>query len=172
MTHIRESKEELSAVRELDQHLPLRRHAPVHGQLRIGDRPVTVAGLRIDSVIVACAVSSGIHAALVPDHFKEGTGAGVGFVVATVLLGVLAVVVTRSPSQVALAGAAAVFAGLIASYLLAITTGVPVLHPDVEAVDGLAVFTKAVEAIGFVAAASLVKRPSSRTLPQPKGILT
>jgi hypothetical protein len=133
---------------------------------------VTITALRIDSVIVACAVSAGIHAALAPDHFKEGIGAGVGFVVATVLLGVLAVVLTRSPSQVAFGAAAAVFAGLIVSYLLVIATGVPVLHPDVEAVDGLAVFTKVVEAIGLVATASLVKRPSSRTLLQPKGTLT
>jgi hypothetical protein len=133
---------------------------------------VTITALRIDSVIVACAVSAGIHAALAPDHFKEGIGAGVGFVVATVLLGVLAVVLTRSPSQVAFGAAAAVFAGLIVSYLLVIATGIPVLHPDVEAVDGLAVFTKVVEAIGLVATASLVKRPSSRTLLQPKGTLT
>jgi hypothetical protein len=133
---------------------------------------VTITALRIDSVIVACAVSAGIHAALAPDHFKEGIGAGVGFVVATVLLGVLAVVLTWSPSQVAFGAAAAVFAGLIVSYLLVIATGVPVLHPDVEAVDGLAVFTKVVEAIGLVATASLVKRPSSRTLLQPKGTLT
>ena len=62
--------------------------------------------------------------------------------------------------------------GLIASYGLAITTGVPVLHPVVEAVDGLALFTKAVEGIGAVAAASLVRRPSFTLLTQPKGTLT
>ena len=133
---------------------------------------MTITGLRTDIVILACAVSAGIHAALAPDHFKEGTGAGVGFVVATVLLAVLAVVLTRNPSQIALAGTAAVFVGLIASYALAITTGLPVLHPDVEVFDGLALFTKAVEAIGLVTAASLVRRPSLLTYPQPKGTLT
>jgi hypothetical protein len=133
---------------------------------------VTITGLRIDIVIVACAVSAGIHAALAPEHFKESIGAGVGFVVAAVLLGVLVVVLTRSPSRVAFAGAAAVFAGLIVSYLLVITTGVPVVHPDVEVVDGLAVLTKVVEAIGFVTAVSLVGRPSALTLLQPKGTLT
>jgi hypothetical protein len=51
---------------------------------------------------------------------------------------------------------ALVFAWLIASYLLAITTGVPVLHPDVEPVDGLALFTKAVEVAGLAASLSLL----------------
>jgi hypothetical protein len=80
------------------------------------------------------------------DHFEEGTGAGLGFVVATVLLAVLAVVLTRKPSQLALFGTAAV---------------------------GLALFTKAVEAAGVVLAASLLRRPSlAITLTQPKGTLS
>ena len=133
---------------------------------------MTISELRIDIVILACAVSAGIHAALVQDHFEEGTGAGVGFVVATVLLASLAVVLTRHPSQPALVATAAVFIGLIVSYGLVLTTGVPVLHPEIEAVDGLALFTKAVEAIGLVTAASLVRRPSFLTHPQLKGTLT
>jgi hypothetical protein len=128
---------------------------------------MTLAELRTDIAILACAVSAGIHAALVPAHFEEGTGAGVGFVVATVFLAVLAVVLTRNPSQLALVATAALFVGLIVSYALVISTGVPVLHPEVEPVDGLALFTKVVEAIGLVTATSLVRRPS--LLPQPKG---
>jgi hypothetical protein len=133
---------------------------------------MTLAELRTDVIILACAVSAGIHAALVPDHFKEGTGAGVGFVVATVVLVVLAVVLTRNPSQLALVATVAVFAGLIVSYALVLTTGVPVLHADVEAIDGLALFTKAVEAIGLVTATSLIRKPSLLTALQPKGTLT
>jgi CHASE2 domain-containing sensor protein len=133
---------------------------------------MTLAELRTDVIILACAVSAGIHAALVPDHFRDGTEAGVGFVVATALLAVLAVALTRNPSQLALVGTAAVFTGLIVSYALAVTTGVPVLHPDVEAVDGLALFTKAIEIAGLATAASLVRRPSLATLPQPRGTLT
>jgi hypothetical protein len=129
---------------------------------------VTLSELRTDLVILSCAIGAGIHGALVPDHFEEGTGAGLGFVVATVLLAVLAVVLTREPTQLAVLGTAAVFAGLITSYALVITTGVPVLHPDVEAVDGLALFTKAVEAVGLVLATSLLRRPS---LTRPKGAL-
>lgn len=131
------------------------------------------AELRTDLVILACAISAGIHGALVRDHFGEGTGAGLGFVAATVLLAVLAVVLTRKPMQLALLATAAVFAGLIASYALVLTTGFPVLHREPEAVDALALFTKAIEAIGLLLAASLLRRPSlAFTLTQPKGTAT
>lgn len=133
---------------------------------------MTLSELRGDIVILACAVSAGIHAALVPAHFREGTGPGVGFVVATVLLAALAVVLTRSPSQLALAGATTVFVGLFFGYAFASTTGIPVFHPDVEPVDGLAVFTKAVELIGLFTASSLIGRPLRATFPSPKGTLT
>ena len=134
---------------------------------------MTLAELRTDIVIVACAVSAGIHGALVQDHFQEGTGAGLGFVAATVVLAVLAVVLTYRPTQAAFLAAAATFAGLIAAYALVIWTGVPVLHPEREAADGLALFTKAVEVTGVVAALSLLRWPSlSLALPHPKGTLT
>lgn len=134
---------------------------------------MTLAELRTDLIILACAISAGIHGALVSDHFEEGTGAGVGFLVATVLLAVLAVALTRKPTQLALLGTAAVFTGLIVSYALVITTGVPVLHPETEAVDGLALFTKAIEALGLVLAASLLRRPSlAITFTQSKRRLT
>ena len=71
------------------------------------------------------------------------------------------------------AAAALVFAGLLGSYVLATTTGVPVLHPEPEPVDGLALATKAFEAVGLVTALSLLRRrPLSITLIQPKGTLT
>jgi hypothetical protein len=134
---------------------------------------VRPAELRIDLVILTCAISAGIHGALVRDHFEEGTGAGLGFFAAAVLLAVLAVVLTRKPRQAALLATAAVFAGLIASYALVLTTGFPVLHPEPEAVDPLALFTKAIEAIGLVLAASLLLPPSlAITLTRPKGTLT
>lgn len=133
-----------------------------------------LAELRGDVVILACAVSAGIHGALAPDHFDEGTGAGAGFVVAAVGLVVLAIGLTRhAESERLLACAMVVFLGLLASYLLAVTTGLPVLHPDPEPVDGLALATKAIEAVGVLAAWSLLRRPhASLTLQQPKGTLT
>jgi hypothetical protein len=110
---------------------------------------VTPAELRVDAIILACAISAGIHGALVREHFAEGTGAGMGFVVSTVLLAVLAVALTRNPSQPVLLATAAVFAGLLAAYAAVITTGLPLLHPEREAVNGLALFTKAVEIGGL-----------------------
>ena len=82
---------------------------------------------------------------------------------------------TRRPSTAALLGAVAVLAGLIGSYGLAIASGLPLIHPEPEPVDGLAVFTKAIEAAGLLAAAHLLwrERPAlALTLPRPKGTVT
>jgi hypothetical protein len=131
--------------------------------------------LRRDVVILACAISAGIHGALAPGHFDESIGAGLGFAGATVVLAALAVALTLRPARaLALTGAVAVFAGLLASYALATTTGLPVLHPDPEPVDSLGLATKAIEAIGLLAALHLRRgRPAVASgLPQPKGTLT
>ncbi len=126
--------------------------------------------LRRDIVIVACAISAGIHGALVPAHFDEGAGAGLGFVAATVLLTALVVGLTLLPaSSRMLAAAAAVLLGLLTSYLLAVTTGLPVLHPQPEPLDGLALATKGIEVVGLIAAASLLRRPVALAFPNPKG---
>jgi hypothetical protein len=134
---------------------------------------VNLAELKGDIVILACAISAGIHGALVPSHFDEGTGAGLGFAAATVALAGQVVWLSRRPgNRLAFMAAAAVFAGLLVSYALAITTGMPVLHPDPEPVDGLALATKAIEALGLLAATSLLWRPFAITPSQPKGRLT
>ena len=88
-----------------------------------------------------------------------------------VLLGALAVALTRSSRPLLFATAASVFVGLIASYALAITTGVPFLHPHPEPVEGLAVFTKTVELVGLLAAVALLPRHHPATI-QTKGITT
>jgi hypothetical protein len=133
---------------------------------------VSLAELRADAVIIACAISAGIHGALVSGHFDEGTAAGVGFVAATVSVAAVVLLLTRRPgSRSALGAAAALLGGLLASYALAITTTLPVLHPDPEPVDGLALATKAIEAIGLLAAMSLLWRPTTHA-PRPKGTLT
>ena len=127
--------------------------------------------IRRDVLIVACAVSAGVHAALTPEHFGESAGAGGGFLAATILAGALAVVLTRMPeSTAAIAAAALVLAGLIFSYVLAVTTGVPVLHPEVEAVDGLALATKAFEAVGIVVALELLRDGRTAAVAQPRGV--
>jgi hypothetical protein len=131
--------------------------------------------LRRDVVILACAISAGIHGALTPGHFDESTGAGVGFVVSAALLAALVLALTLRPAgPLPLAGAALVFTGLLASYALATTIGIPVLHPEPESVDRLALATKAFEVVGLVTAVSLLRQrpPLSLSLIQPKGTLT
>ena len=132
---------------------------------------MTSTELRQDIVIVAAAISAGIHGALAPEHFAETTGAGVGFVASTVALAAMVVAATLRPGNApTLIAAWALFAGLLASYALAITTGLPVLHPDSEPVDGLALATKAIEAAGLLAAFGLTRRPSLAVIsPYPKG---
>ena len=123
-----------------------------------------------DGLIVACAVSAGIHAALVPEHLEEGRPAGVAFAVSAVLLAAAALGLTLRVSPALLGATAALLVGLILSYLLAVTTGVPVLHPEVEPVEGLALFTKAVELAGVGAAVALLE-PAPILAGRPKGTL-
>ena len=131
-----------------------------------------MTGLRHDVVIITCAISAGIHGALTPAHFGEGTGAGIGFLASTVLLASLVVGLTLWPASPApLAGAAITFVGLLAAYALAITTGVPALHPEIEPVDGLALATKAFEVAGLATAVNLLWRRPAMALIHPKGIL-
>jgi hypothetical protein len=127
---------------------------------------VTLAELERDIVILAAAVSAGIHGALAPEHFDETAGAGVGFVFAAVALGVVAAWLTWRPaSNGAIVAAGALFAGLILSYALATTTGLPLLHPDPEPVDGLALATKAIEAVGLLASLRLAALPRTKEVP-------
>jgi hypothetical protein len=138
----------------------LRLHPASAGHGRRGDRHLTAsADPKRDALVVVCAISAGIHAALVPGHFAEGTGPGIGFAAAAVLLAALVVGLTLHPERRALvAGAGAVLAGLIASYVLASTTGLPLLHPQPEPVDGLALATKAIELGGLLAAGEVLWR--------------
>jgi hypothetical protein len=114
--------------------------------------------LRRDVVILACAISAGIHGAVAPAHFSEGAGAALGFLAATGLLAAVAAALTVRPGETPLVFAALTLGGLIASYPFAVTTGLPLLHPDPEPIDGLAVVTKATEAVGLVTASTLLWR--------------
>ena len=137
--------------------------------MRRDDIPTAVDNLRTNVVVLACAVSAGIHGALTPDHFRENTGAGAGFLVATLLLAALAVTLTRRPTEAAFGATAVVLVGLLASYVLAVTTGLPLLHPEREQVEGLALFTKAVEAAGLTLSAGGLHRLLDLRLPDTKG---
>ena len=126
---------------------------------------MTWSELRRDTVIVACAISAGMHGALVPEHLRESAASGAGFIAATVSLGVLIVGLTYRPHGVAVIASALVFAGLLLSYALVLTSGVPILHPEPERVDGLALLTKAVEVIGLAAALDLIRSRRIARLP-------
>ena len=116
-------------------------------------RLIAVVALERDALVVACAISAGIHAALTPSHSAESTGAGLGFATAAVLLAGLVVALTVHPyGALAVVGAAAVLAGLVASY-----ARLPLFHPEPEQVDGLALGTKGIEAVGLLAAAHLLR---------------
>ena len=124
-------------------------------------------------MILACAISAGIHGALVPAHLDESPAAGWAFAASTATLAVLAVALTRRPAaRPPLVLAAATLGGLLGAYALAVTTGLPLLHPEPEPVEGLAVFTKTIELIGLLAAWSLLRREQAVALvtPQTKGI--
>jgi hypothetical protein len=128
-----------------------------------------------DLVVLGCAISAGIHGALTPAHFEEGIGPGIGFLGAALVLAGLVVALTRRPgSTVLLALAALTLLGLLVSYALATTTGLPLLHPDREPFDGLALATKAIEAAGLLAAAHILwrDRPAIALSTRPKGMTT
>jgi hypothetical protein len=136
---------------------------------------IALANIERDALIVACAISAGIHAALTPSHLAEGAGAGLGFLGAAVVLAALVTLLRRRATGAVLLATAAVLAGLVVSYALAVTSGLPILHPDPEPVTGLALFTKAVEIAGLLAASHLLwrGRPAvAVTHLQPKGRLS
>ena len=134
---------------------------------------MTRATVEHDVLVASCAISAGIHAALVPEHVHEEPAAGVGFVVSAAVLVALCIVLTYRPgNRLALGVTAAVLGALLVAYALAITVGVPVLHPDVELADGLGLVTKAVELVGLATAVHLAtsdRRVGRLTRLQPKG---
>lgn len=112
----------------------------------------------------ACAASAGVHAALMPDHLREGgLRLGGAFAVAAVLLAAVGVGVRR-PRNGASAplAAAAVLAGTATAYLLSRTTGLPVLIPSAEGADLLGELTSVAELVGALAAALLSTRKDLR----------
>ena len=67
------------------RHLSLRLHPAPAGHGRRGDRPV-IGPLERDLVIVACAISAGIHAALAPATSARARPPACGFLAAAALL--------------------------------------------------------------------------------------
>jgi hypothetical protein len=117
---------------------------------------MTAASKR-DGLIVCCAVSAGVHGALVPEHLREHLPAGIGFVVATATLVAAIIGLTVRPDSWAItATAVCILISLVVSYVVASTNGIPFLHPDVDPIDTLGILTKAVEVVGVALGTQLL----------------
>jgi hypothetical protein len=111
---------------------------------------------RQDVVVVACAISAGVHAALAPEHLREAPLLGIGFLVSVPLLTGVIVALRRYPEQAISATAAAILlAGLIAAYAATRLWHLPGLAETPESLDPIGLATKLVEATGFLLALSL-----------------
>jgi hypothetical protein len=110
--------------------------------------------------VIACAISAGVHAGLVPEHIAEDPKLGVAFALASVLLVALAVALARSSR--AAVPAAVLLAVLIVSYGASRTVGLPLVREHTEPLDALGVIAKAIEAVGLIAALRLYEPASAR----------
>jgi CDP-diglyceride synthetase len=120
----------------------------------------TVNDLLRAAVVLVCAASAGVHAALVPEHLHEGGpllgGAFALSALALALSALLARLPEYDPWAVELA--LVVLAANVLAYVLSRTTGLPVLIPDPEEVDLLGVVTTVAEAVGVVVGVALLTR--------------
>jgi peptidoglycan/LPS O-acetylase OafA/YrhL len=119
-----------------------------------------------DTVAIVCAASAGIHAALVPEHLREGgTRLGGSFLLAALALAGAAILI-NSPRYDRWAPVAAmtVLAAVAAAYLLSRTSGVPYLIPRTESPDPLGVLTTTTE-LGAALAAAALRTPSRKDQP-------
>jgi hypothetical protein len=121
--------------------------------------PPADRGLVGDIVVLACAVSAGIHAGLIPAHVGESWSLGAAFALAATLAAVVAVGLRRSSGVWPPAAAAVLLAGLIAAYAVSCAVGLPQLGVHAESPDVLGLGTKTIEAVGLIAAVLLCIRP-------------
>ena len=114
----------------------------------------TLSPTALDVVVVSCAVSAGVHVALVPEHMREAPQLGVAFGVSVVLLG--GAVIALASGARAARMTALLLAGLLVAYAASRTTGIPWIEPDAEPVDAVGVAAKLAEAAGLLFALKLI----------------
>lgn len=117
---------------------------------RAAEFPLTVR----DAAIGACATSAIVHGWLVPSHFGDERFIAAAFAAATVALAAAAFALTRPELRAAPPAAALLFASLLVAYP-AVTLAAA------DHLDPLGVATKAVEAVGLVAAVRARRQPRS-----------
>lgn len=107
---------------------------------------------------VSCAVSAGVHLALVPEHTHESLILAAGFAFTAVALFATAVLIARKPVG---ARGAALSAGLlvilIGLFAASRSIGLPGVA-DAEPLDLVGGLTQAVQAVGLAAAITLMRR--------------
>jgi hypothetical protein len=104
-------------------------------------------------LLVAGAVSAGVHAGLAPEHLHEWPPLGAAFVAAAAAAALaVAALVLRPASLWPARILGALLGGMVVAYALTRLAALPPLDPDREALDLLGVCTCVVEAAGLVAA--------------------
>jgi drug/metabolite transporter (DMT)-like permease len=114
---------------------------------------------------VACAASTGVHVALVPEHYREGGWVLAGaFLLSALALGACALLLRQPPSHAwALVVPIGVLLTVAGCYLLSRTTGIPLLIPQAEEADPLGVLTTSSEVLAAAAVAwTLATRKEAR----------
>jgi hypothetical protein len=107
-------------------------------------------------LVLAGAVSAGVHAGLAPEHLHEWPPLGASFIVAAAAAALaVAALVLRPASPWPPRALGALLGGLVVAYALTRLAALPPLDPDRESLDLLGVCTVAVEALGVAAALRL-----------------
>ena len=107
-------------------------------------------------LVLAGAVSAGVHAGLAPEHLHEWPPLGAAFVAAAAAAALAVVTLVLRPASAwppRILGA--LLGGLVVAYALTRLAALPPLDPEREALDLLGVCTVAVEALGAAAAVRL-----------------
>jgi hypothetical protein len=107
-------------------------------------------------LVLAGAVSAGVHAGLAPEHLHEWPPLGAAFAVAAAAAALAVVALVLRPASAwppRILGA--LLGGLVVAYALTRLAALPPLDPEREALDLVGVCTCAFEALGAGAAVRL-----------------
>jgi hypothetical protein len=107
-------------------------------------------------LVLAGAVSAGVHAGLAPEHLHEWLPLGLSFVAAAAAAALaVAALVLRPASPWPPRALGALLGGLVVAYALTRLAALPPLDPERESLDVVGVCTVAIEALGVAAAVRL-----------------